>query len=736
MHGRLDFQPISTSAEVAPPAPDLRQMVDFLLRRWKVITLTALTVMALTLIVVVALTPRYTATAQILLEPRKERIFGADSILPDLDLDSGSIDSHISVLTSTNLLARVVEKQNLTRDEEFVDTDSPGLLGAARSWLLPAEVSPAAQESSGIPEPTLRAIAALRDRLDVKRVARQYVLAVSVTSVDPLKAARLANAVADAFVVDRLEARYEAAKRASNWLTERMAGLREQLRHSEEDVAKFREENKLTTTTSEGKVTVSEQQLSELNAKLVAARAETAERKAKFEQADKVRAAGGNLQAIPDVVRSQVISDLRKQEAEVTRKEADASARYSDQHPTVINARAERRDIERSIGAEVARIIANLKNDYDVSLARERSLQTSLDLLTGQGAGGNTPVAIRLRELERINAANKTLYEDFLSRAKITREQSAFEESEARVISPAVKANAPTFPKKSLFMALALLLGLALGTAGAWALEMLSSGFATAREVEDRLGRPVLASVPLLLPAERRIEGKVLDPLGYSLKKPLSRYTEAVRALRVGVQMADVDQPPKVVLITSSVPKEGKSTLAACLAYSAAKAGQRVVLVDADLRRPATTATFGLEGQPGVVDVLTGAAALENAIAGGQISILPAGMKSQNPADLLASVRMQHVVQRLREAYDLVLIDTSPVAPVVDARLLMRLADKAVFVVRWQTTPREVAESCLAQLSADRKVAGIAFNLVNEKKARQYSGYAAYTAEDYAGYYQ
>ena len=566
-------------------------------------------------------------------------------------------------------------------------------------------------------------------------MARTYVLSISVTSEDPIKAMRLANAVADAYVVDRLDARYDAAKRASTWLTERIEGLKDQVRRSEEAVAKFREENKLTVS-SEGTVAVSEQQLSELNGKLITARSEMAEKRAKFEQAQQVKEGNGNLQAIPDVVRSSVISDLRKQEAEVKRKEADLVARYSDAHPTVVNARAERRDIEQSISNEVNRIIVNLKNDYDVAKAREQSLQGSIDSLTGRG-GTDGSVGVKLRELERVNSANKTLFENFLSRAKLTQEQTAFEEREARIISPAITPTAPSFPKKSLILALAAILGAGLGLAGAVALDMLNSGFSAPKEVEMVLGRPVLSSIPLLSDGDRKIEGKLEDPVNFLLKKPLSRYAEQVRTVRVGVQMSDVDKPPKVVLITSSVPKEGKSTLSACLAFSAAKSGQRVLLIDGDLRHPSTTKYFGLNGRPGLVDFLTGASTLEQAlVAAGPIAVLPAGSPTQNPSDLLGSARMRQMVVNLSGVYDYILIDSPPVAPVIDAKIMSQLVDKILYVVRWQSTPREIVVQCLDQLAPERKLAGIAFNLVNESKTPRYGRYSYYSRNHYGGYYQ
>lgn len=738
MHGRvpqLSQIAEARAGEANDGDVDLRQILDFLWRRWKLIGVTTLGTILLALVVLLAVTPRYTATALVLLEPRKENIFGSDNILPELNLDTGNVDSQISVIRSINLLRRVVEKEKLAGDPNFGAAETPGLATLLRQLFIGKQITKVSG-SDWLPKTTRRAIEALSHSLEVKRVARTYVISISVTLKEPREAVRIANAIADAYVVDRLDARYEAAKRAAAWLTERMEGLRTQLQKSEKAVADFRLENNLTTTTSEGKITVNEQQLAELNAKLVSARAETAEKRAKYQQAQDVKDKGGNLEAIPDVVRSDVITNLRKLEADVTRKEADLAARYSSSHPAVVNSRAERRDIERNIAAEVGRIIANMRNDFDVAKAREDSLQDSLDRMTGQD-GGDSDVGIRLRALERTNAANKTLFENFLSRAKITQEQTAFEEREARIISPAISPASPSFPNKTLVFAVALVVGLGLGISGSVALDMLNSGFSTPKEIELALGRPVLAVVPLLTDSDRRIERKVIDPVNYMLQKPLSRFCESVRAARVGVQMADVDEPARTVLVTSSVPKEGKSTLPTCLAFSAAKAGQRVLLIDGDLRHPSLSEYFGLKGRPGLVDVLTGEAPLESVtVAAGPIMFLPAGSQSQNPADLLGSARMKQALAHLRDAYDYVLIDSPPVAPIIDARVMASLVDKIVYAVRWQSTSREMVMQCLDQLAPDRKLAGLVFSLVNEAKASRYGAYAYYSNKSYRGYYQ
>jgi polysaccharide biosynthesis transport protein len=233
------------------------------------------------------------------------------------------------------------------------------------------------------------------------------------------------------------------------------------------------------------------------------------------------------------------------------------------------------------------------------------------------------------------------------------------------------------------------------------------------------------------------VDGEILEPAEYLVKRPLSQYSESIRALRVSLQMADVDNPPKVVLITSSTPAEGKSTLAVSLAFSAAAAGQRVLLIDCDLRRPQLSRLFGLETKPGLVDVLTGNAEVEDVLADrAGLTMLPAGSKTPNPPDLLGSAKMQSLLTAARATYDYVVLDSAPVGPVVDSRVLSHVADKTIYVVRWRATPREIALQNLDLVRMDRKVAGIALNLVDETKTSRYGANAYYSGRYQNRYYE
>ena len=708
---------------------DLQEVLNFCWREWKFIAVVFTAVLVVGTVYTWRQIPLYTATSQVLLDPRKEKAAGAEAILSDDRLDYAMIDSQMAIIRSTVFLRRVVEKERLVSDPEFGS-------GPAHAGPTVADQPDTgrAKDDEPIPPDVAMSIEALKGAVSVRggsqtQFAISYLLSISVTSRDPARAARLANAVADAFVVDKLDARFEAAKRASAWLSDRLVELKNQLREAEEAVAHFRDEHGLIQSGSN--ITLNQQQLSELNAKLVAARAEAAEKKARVDLLSSIQAKGSNIQNLPDIEKLGAMASLHEQEAKVSQQEAELLTRYGNTHPLVVNIRAQHHDIERAIAAESQRVAASIRNEYELAKARAAALERSLQDVSGQTSIDNA-TTVRLRELERTAAVNKSLFEDFLQRAKITEEQSKFEAREARVITPALTPGGPSYPPNSRYMMITVLLGLMLGVGGALAKEMLDAGFTTAKQVEDLLQLPVLTSVGRMQKRDRRVDGKVVPLALYPSLKPSSRYGEAVRSLRTGIRMADVDNPPKIIQITSAVPGEGKTTMAISFAASAAAAGVKVLLIDADLRRASASHVLGLDKDKGLVDLLVGqpdAKSLMQLHKEARFWTLPAGSKTQNPPDLLGSERMKSLMEGLRKTFDLIVIDTPPAEPVIDPVVVSQLSDKVVFVIRWGSTTREMVRRSVQRMSGHRKVAGVAFNLVNDRQARRYGKHA------YANYY-
>jgi capsular exopolysaccharide synthesis family protein len=693
---------------------NLRTYVNFVWRHWMFIGAFAALALVVGVIQLVRATPAYTAATQVLLEYEKAPGDTSDRYY----YDDNAIENQLAILKSDSLLRNVVIKEQLA-------AQPPGTLQGGKEDVKKVE-----------DQLIQAAIDGLRGELSVRRSGQASVLDISITWSDPVKAGQLANAVADAFVVDQLEARFESAKRSSGWLSDRIAELRQQLRNSEDAVASFRTAHGLIRTGPN--VALNEQQLSDLNGKLLAARTETADKKTRLDFLADVAAGKKSLDSLPASFRSNVQTDmmatLRGKLADASQREADLLARYNSRHPAVVTVEAEKRDIERSIAAETQRMVDTVKSEYALAKARESAHQQAMREATGQG-GLDSEDTIRLRELERTAAVNKSLFDDFLQKAKVTEEQSTFRGRNVRVLAPA-QAGWQSSPNSKRILTMALFVGLALGVGGALAMELLNVGFTGARQIEQLLEMPVLASVAKIDKSKLEKDGATFALPFYQIHYPLSAFSESMRTLRSSILMSDVDAPPKVIHLTSSCPSEGKSTIAVSLAISAASAGQKVVLVDADLRHPSTSRFFKLDQKRGLVDLLTGAVGLGDALTfkSEKLAVIPAGAKSVNPPDLLGSDRMKGLVEQLRQNFDYVVIDTPPVGPVVDSVILAGLADKTIFVVRWASTARELVQTSVQKLSAQKRVGGVVLNLVVADRARKY-GVDTYGTREYSKYY-
>jgi polysaccharide biosynthesis transport protein len=761
------------SAPTSPPEMaeveqgfDLHETLSFVWRQWKLIASVTALVLVIGAVILLREVPLYTATSEVLLNRPQQTLPGGDAIVPEIQLDVAMVESQMAIIRSPVFLRRVVEKYGLLSDPTFGPPPAPHSAEVAGSWprsLIPPSVSslfssafayvegpqtdrpapdvkPVLVRFGGDPitSEELHVIEALQGSLQVSQVAQQgYVLAISVTSPNPAEAAQLSNDISDAYLVDKLDSRFEAAKRASAWLADRLVQLRKQLHASEEAVTAFRAAHGFVET---GSTTLTQQQLADLNNNLIEAQADLAQKKAQVEQLHRIQAEGGSLETMPDIINAGALPSLRAEAADLTAKEANLLSRYGPAYPLVINVRAQLGDVERTIGAETGRLAASIRNEYQLAQARVASLQAALREATGQTNIDNA-TAIHLRELERTAAVNKTLFDDFLKQAKVTQAQSTFQPQDVRVIAPALTPTTPASPHKSRFMIVTAFIGLLFGVGGAYAREKLQAGFATPRQVEDLLGLPLLTSVSHVTAGDLRVGRQSVAIYELPAAKPLSRYSEAIRSLRSGIHMTNVDNPPKVIQVTSAVPEEGKTTIALSLATSAATAKLRVLFIDADLRHPTATRAFGLQKAPGLVDLLLGEVDVADVIKlherGGYWAV-GAGNKTQNPTDLLGSDRMKALVASFREVYDLVLIDTPPVGPVVDPAVVSRLSDKIVVVVKWGDTARELVKQCVDQLSGHPKVAGVAFNQVNDRLAQKYGKHAYayyYGSRYYKNYY-
>ncbi len=629
----------------------------------------------------------------------------------------------------------MVDKLNLTADPVFNPSLKPK--ATLTTFFSPSEWLPDSWREAilgsekAVPDEIIkerahsRAVSILSQMLKVSNDGRSYSIRISVNSPDAKGAALLANTVSDIYLLDQLETKYEATRRANDWLNERLGGLREQLQTAERAVQAYREKSGLSQTRGS---TITGQQLAEINTQLVLARSERSQTEARLRNAQSFVKGGnpGGVDAVANVLASPLIQALRQQESTVRRKDAEMSGRYGPEHPQRINVRAELDDIRRKIDEETRKVVLSLANEVDIAKAKEQSLGSTLADLEGKANIGMR-AEVGLAQLEREAESARTLYQNLLGRFKEVGQQESLQENDARVVSRAEPATAPSFPKKWLFAVFSVLGGLWLGVIIAFILERFDRGFRGGVDIEDRFGIPVFALIPML-------EKPVQRPEDYMLEKPLSAYNEALRTLRTGLQFSNIDSPVRTLAITSSVPSEGKTTLALSLGRQIAQSGQRVLLIDGDLRRPRVGRLFGTTKlQAGLADLLAGTCSIKDVVIVDEktgLNLLPCHAMAPSAHNIVASRRMAQVLTDLRESYDLILIDTPPIMAVSDAALLCKLADCTLFVVRWGSSPREVVTSAINQLrSFSINVTGVVMSQVDLKR------HSTYDYGDYGYYY-
>lgn len=709
---------------------NLRAILRVLWRHKAIIAGTVLVLTILSVIVLYQLTPRYGATARVLLDSRDREIANFDPATPGAPGGAEAITSEIEIIKSQRLAEKVIRELQLYDDPEFneemkakgfmqslgstFDEMVQSLTGDEGEQLTPIELQ--------FDKERVAIIDSFLDRLSVARLGESRVVSITFESIKPETAVLVANTTAEFYLVEQLEARFEATQRATAWLSNRLNNLREQVEQTESAVEAYKREAGLI----QGKnVSLTAQQISELNTQLIIAQGERAEAEARLRQVTSLLESSDSVESAAEVLASPLIQSLRREEADIERRLAELSNEYGDKHPRLISTRAERADLRGKINAEVNKIVQNLRNEVSVVRAREATLRASLTDLE-QRMGDLNENEIELRALQREADADRQLYETFLARFKETSTQEDIPNNASRIISPAELPRAPSYPNKPLTVLLVLIGSLILGVALAFAVEQLAPGFFSLEQVEDFLGVPALGLVPT-------IGSKKGRPERYAVTNPLSELNEAIRTIYTAFSLSNAGQPPKVLLVTSAFPKEGKTTLSVLLGRVLAMLGKRVLLIDADLRRAEVHVRLDLPATPGLVELLSRESSLKDVVQFDKASglyVVPVGRASPNAAELLNSERLEAVLDSASAEYDLVIIDSPPCMAVADARMLTHFADATIFVTRWGVTRREVVALALRQIQeAGGTIGGVVLSRVNVRR------HATYGYGDSGAYY-
>ena len=717
---------------------DLRATLSLLWRRKGIILGCAAVIMGLATTYIHQLTPLYTSQASLMLDQQKLQVIDIKSVLSGAEGSSAVVATQVEVLTSPAIAAKVAAKLRLETIPEFNPALRPPAGFSPISWLREkiSAILPSGSDQSAIQIPQAPAAPptsvdfapALMGHVSATNDGTSYIIKVRATSESPELAAQSANAYVDAYLTDQLEAKFDATRRASAWLNDHLTELREKVLSSEHAVQLFKEQNNLSTSGT----TVTSQQLSELNSQLIIVAADRAQKESAVRELQNLVKVPGALEAARGVAGAPLIQTLRGQEAELLRRQAELSTRYKPEHPTMVNLKAQIDDIHQKILQEANNAVRSAADELTAARAKEASLRTTLNSLTHSTAEQDK-AQVQLAELVREAQANKALYEDFLNRFKQTSVQQDIQQADARAVAAATTPGGPSYPNTSLYMSVALAVSVFCGIFVAFFIELLDNGFRTSDQVEKTLGLSTLGMVPAMGMGQKAQEVVVAEPV--------AMYSEAIRSVRTALRYSDVDNPPKIVLVTSSLPAEGKTVFATSLARSVARSGGRSLLIDCDLRRPGVTKLLGAAAHLGLTDLFDGTATIDSIIQIDEVSgmhFIPAKSGTANPQDLLGSQHMRLLLEQMRSKYDLIVLDSPPILVVSDGIILSHAADTTMYIVRWEKTPRHVVMGAIKMLRANGgHLAGAVLSRVNTRRHSAYGyGDSAYYYSRGSGYYK
>lgn len=710
-------------------------------RKWSILGL-AIAVTLLAALVVFSIRPTYRSTVMLLIEGQKNKVVGIEEVYSGMSANREYFQTQVEILKSRELSAKAVQKLKLATHPEFDPRQQE-----APFWKVWLGVAGAGAESidaviydedkaTGEDAITKAVVRRFQRDLTVELVRASQLVRVSFDAYEPELAAKVANTVAEVFVESDLEARYQMTQKASNWLSDRLGGLRQKVEAAERALQQYREKERIVDVKGLAQSGAS-RQLEQLTTALVTARQQRNEAENKYNQIRGIRGAGANVSAsayesVPAVMNNPMVGQLRAIEADADKKLSELTSRYGKEHPRMVQAEGELKAARENTRRAIETVVASITRDYEVARANEASIERSLGQSKGEIQDINRK-EFQLGVLEREVTVNKQLYDMFLGRFRETSAAGDLQSTVARVVDPAIPSAVPYKPNKRQVILIALVVGLFIGVMLALLLERLDSTVKTSNDVETKLGLPVLASLPII--TERKVKYERIFE-----ENPQAIFSEGVRTARTGVMLSSIDEPHRMLVVTSSVPGEGKTTFATNLALAFAQT-KRVVLVDGDMRRPAVGKLFGKEpNSPGLSSLVAASTPASECIfkvEGCELYVVPSGPIPPNPLELMLSKRFEEALHKLQDMFDMVIIDSPPVQLVSDSMVIARHCSGMIFVVKADDTPYQVARNAVKRLrQGQANIIGVVLNQLDFKRADRYYGeYTGYSKYGYKRYY-
>jgi capsular exopolysaccharide synthesis family protein len=702
-------------------------------RRW--IVGTAFTVvMLLVTVYTFTVTPVYQASTKLLIESDNPNVVSFKEVINEEQAKADYYTTQYNILQSRSLARRTIDTVKLWDYEEFAGSNKPGLAqklaGGVASLLgkTPAVPAAAAIPDAGETSAQSKAIDAFLKKLTVSPVRNSRIVDVRFESKDPDVAEHIVNALAKGYIDQNMEFKFLSTKEASDWLGVRLADQRKQVESAESRLQQYREQNDAISMKDRENIVV--QKLGDLNSAVTQAKTERFQKEALYNQLQALRGNSATLDTFPAIIGNALIQSQKSELLQLQSQFTQLSEKLGDKHPDIIKIKSAIQLGQAKLDAEIGKVVQSVKNEYQAALSKENSLINALNLQKGEALTMNRK-AIDYGVLDRDVQSTKQMYDSLMQRAKETGVSTELKTSNIRVVDAAERPGRPTSPQRALNLLLGVLGGAMLGVGLGFFFEYLDSHVKTPDELRAHLGLVSLGMLPALQTKEL---GGMYPLLG---GRVTGAFTEAFRAVRTNIIFSSAEEGSRTLVVTSTGPGEGKTTFASNLAVSLAQTGQRVLLIDADMRKPKLQEAFGVPQEPGLSNVLVGSAKANEAVRKSKtpgLWLLPAGRIPPNPAELLGSQRCKELMNTLKEHFEWIIVDSPPVMAVIDAAVIAHRATGVVFVVGADMTSRHAAKAAIGQLqNAQAKFVGAVLNRVELEKHHYY--YSQYYKKEYAHYY-
>jgi len=682
---------------------DLRDYWHVLVkRRWTVVSCFAMIFVAVAIFSFTA-TPIYRATARIVIEKENPNVVSIQEVMA---VDATSVDyyqTQYKIIESRAVARQVIRRLALADSPEFNDTGAEGLVAGIKAWVrgtvkatkdMVADLfgSKTVGQEDGENDSAL--VAAFIGRVKVEPIRNSRLVDVSVEAKDPALSAKMANELVQSYINQNLETKLSAAKDAVQWLAERIDVERQKVEEAENALLRYKEKQGIITDFSSDTEKITAEKLAKLNADVVTMETKRVEAETRYQQAAALENSPDMLDSIPEVLANDLVKGIKKMEVELYNRMSELSKKYGRNHPQMVAIDSELAELQKRKRTEVLRVVNSLRNEYKLALAREQSLKQALEQQKKESLEMNQK-AVQYGVLQRQAESARNMYEVLAKRFKETTLAEEMKTGNIRMIDPAETPLHPVKPKKKLNLLLAIVVGLAMGVGLAFFLEYLDNTIKLPDQIKRLLEVAYLGPVPSF---DSENEGELVV-----VKAPKSTASEGFRGVRTGIVYSSVDLPSQVMLVTSGGPSEGKTTCAANLAATLSQTGGRVLIIDADLRRPRMHKLFGINREHGLSSVLTGTVELKEAIVPTgveNLDLLPSGPIPPNPAEVVGSRKMHQLLETLKKHYQRVVVDSPPLTAVTDAVVLAKMVDGVVLVIRAGHTPAPVVQNGVAHLKA------------------------------------